>query len=62
MHGGKEMTVKSAEERTQEIQDESRIESTLKAKTFQMAKEKFYIGSVEQNPWNPTVGDTMFWM
>jgi eukaryotic translation initiation factor 2C len=58
----KMMNVQSAAERRQELEDEKRVENKLKAKTFEMAREKFYAGSAERNPWNPKSGGTTFWM
>jgi hypothetical protein len=59
---GKSREIKSKEELQQEDEDKEDVEKRMKSETFERAKLVFYGGTVVRNPWNPKIGNTMFWM
>jgi|TARA_R110002003_G_scaffold138_10_gene12730 hypothetical protein len=62
MYDGKLREFKSEEELQQEDEDKKDVEKRMKSETFERAKVVFYGGTVVRNPWNPKIGNTMFWM
>lgn len=62
IYNGKMTIEKSKAELLKEIADEVEIEELVKEMTLKQAKQAFYGGQAEKNPWSPNVSNSMFWM
>lgn len=62
IYNGKVSMGKSKEELEQQVIDEASIKGAVKELVFKKARQVFYGGDVERNPWNDRVSNTMFWM
>ncbi|KAH7380394.1 Piwi domain-containing protein [Phaeosphaeria sp. MPI-PUGE-AT-0046c] len=62
IYNGQVNMAKSKEELQQEVMDDAMIEDIVKELVFEKAKQIFYGGSVERNPWDEKFSNSMFWM